>query len=173
MQVLGFMRKPMKKTVYRGESLLKPFPPLLVVNTPMKYSKDIPIETGDKITLKPFSLEYNHEIGEEVWKVLRSVQPLEVTSEINPRGSVTVLEPGKLNCEWYILTSAINKIIKRKMYGIWDDVDKRFVFGIRRHTSELATEKFRKDYFKVSHMWRYEVKEIPYGFINPPNPTKY
>lgn len=55
-------------------------------------------------------------------------------------------------------------------YGIWNSVTKRFVFGIREATPERAWQKFCR-IGEVSFAWRYNTKEIPLGWENPPNPT--
>lgn len=67
----------------------------------------------------------------------------------------------------------MTKSHKPIVYGIWNTVDKRFVFGIKEDTADKAAKHFKSECRKLSYMWRYEVKRIPDGWINPPNPTKY
>jgi len=56
------------------------------------------------------------------------------------------------------------------MYGIWNDVEKRFVFGITETTKDAAWRKFVKRVGKTSYKWRFEARAIPKGFSNPKNP---
>ena len=56
------------------------------------------------------------------------------------------------------------------MYGIWNNVTKRFVFGIREETPIKALRAFRKKVPERSYYWRYDARKIPEGFKNPPNP---
>lgn len=58
-------------------------------------------------------------------------------------------------------------------YGIWNDVDKRFVFGIREETRKKAWKKFRDKVGSLSYCCRYGTKEIPEGWKNPKNPIQY
>lgn len=58
-------------------------------------------------------------------------------------------------------------------YGIWNSVDKRFVFGIKESTKQKAYKAFRNKVGNLSYLYRYEARKIPDGFKNPPNPTKY
>lgn len=57
------------------------------------------------------------------------------------------------------------------MYGIWNGMTKRFVFGIRETTEARAWRAFVKRVGKTSYKWRYEVRRIPEGWVNPPNPV--
>ena len=54
-------------------------------------------------------------------------------------------------------------------YGIWNSVEKRFVFGIAAETPRKAERAFRKA-CSGWRRWRYEIKPIPEGFKNPRNP---
>lgn len=56
------------------------------------------------------------------------------------------------------------------MYGIWNSVDKRFVFGIREATQDAAWKKFVGKAGKTSYKWRFKIKKYPEGFRNKPNP---
>lgn len=62
---------------------------------------------------------------------------------------------------------------KKKVYGIWNSLDKRFVFGIKEESKLKANKAFQKECGKLAYLWRYTAKEIPVGFKNPKNPTKY
>lgn len=57
------------------------------------------------------------------------------------------------------------------MYGIWNAVARRFVFGIREETKRAAWRKFVKTVGPTSYKWRFEVRPIPPGFKNPKNPN--
>lgn len=54
-------------------------------------------------------------------------------------------------------------------YGVWNSVEKRFVFGIAAETPRKAERAFRKTCVNW-RQWRYEIKPIPEGFKNPRNP---
>lgn len=54
-------------------------------------------------------------------------------------------------------------------YGIWNSIEKRFVFGIAAETPRKAERAFRKTCINW-RMWRYEIKPIPDDFKNPRNP---
>lgn len=58
-------------------------------------------------------------------------------------------------------------------WGIWNSVDKRFVFGIRESSRQDAIKAFKRKVGKLSYCYRYMPKVIPNGFENPPNPIKY
>lgn len=56
------------------------------------------------------------------------------------------------------------------LYGIWNSVTKRFVYGIKEFNQETAWKKFVNMVPKEIHMkWRYEVRKIPKGWVNPKN----
>lgn len=57
------------------------------------------------------------------------------------------------------------------MYGIWNDVQKRFVFGIRTNTAEGAYRELKKRIGKDYYKWRYSARPIPPGWLNPKNPN--
>lgn len=54
-------------------------------------------------------------------------------------------------------------------YGIWNSIEKRFVFGIAAETPRKAEQAFRKTCINW-RKWRYEIKPIPDDFKNPRNP---
>lgn len=54
-------------------------------------------------------------------------------------------------------------------YGVWNNAEKRFVFGIAAETPRKAERAFRKTCINW-RQWRYEIKPIPEGFKNPRNP---
>lgn len=54
-------------------------------------------------------------------------------------------------------------------YGVWNNAEKRFVFGIAAETPRKAERAFRKTCVNW-RQWRYEIKPIPEGFKNPRNP---
>lgn len=60
-----------------------------------------------------------------------------------------------------------------QIWGIWNSVDKRFVFGIREPSKQAALTAFKKKVGKLSYLYRYQPKVIPKDFKNPPNPTRY
>lgn len=55
------------------------------------------------------------------------------------------------------------------MYGIWNSITKRFVFGIKETSKRAAENKLFKKAGKGAYCDRYEVRLIPDGFVNPPN----
>lgn len=55
------------------------------------------------------------------------------------------------------------------MWGIWNSVEKRFVFGIREETAAKADRAFFHKVGKTAYKWRYEPRIIPNGWINPKN----
>lgn len=56
-------------------------------------------------------------------------------------------------------------------YGVWNNVTKRFCFGIAAKTREEAQIEFcAKAPKPVLYRWRYEVKPIPKSWVNPKNP---
>lgn len=56
------------------------------------------------------------------------------------------------------------------VYGIWNSMTKRFVFGIRQPTKGKALRSLRAEIGKDAHKWRYEVRTIPQGWENKKNP---
>lgn len=58
------------------------------------------------------------------------------------------------------------------MWGIWDVHDRRFVFGICKPTSEEAFARLKLEIGKRAYKWKYEVRKIPVGWRNRPNPRK-
>lgn len=60
-----------------------------------------------------------------------------------------------------------------KKYGMWNGIDKRFVFGINANSPTEAEREFKTKAGKESYKYRYSVKEIPEGFVNPKNPRRY
>ena len=55
------------------------------------------------------------------------------------------------------------------MFGIWNDVEKRFVFGIREKTAEKAVNAFFHKVGKTAYKWRFEPRFIPKNWVNPKN----
>lgn len=55
-------------------------------------------------------------------------------------------------------------------YGIWNDVDERFVFGIREHSPAAALDKLLRKIGKLGYGWKFSVMVIPDGWRNPSNP---
>jgi hypothetical protein len=55
------------------------------------------------------------------------------------------------------------------MFGIWNNVEKRFVFGIREETAAKAEKAFFHKVGKTAYKWRFEVRTIPEGWVNPKN----
>lgn len=55
------------------------------------------------------------------------------------------------------------------MYGVWNSITEKFVYGIKAETKEEAERALREIAGKGSYCWRYTVKPIPDGFVNPPN----
>lgn len=56
------------------------------------------------------------------------------------------------------------------MYGIWNDIEKRFVFGINAPTKRAAWRQFTNAVGKTAYKWRFEIRVIPPNFKNPKNP---
>lgn len=56
-------------------------------------------------------------------------------------------------------------------WGIWNDVTKRFVFGIREETEKKAWRRFVRENPSIWRKIRYDTKKIPDGWVNPPNPN--
>ena len=56
------------------------------------------------------------------------------------------------------------------MYGIWNGMTGRFVFGIREDTKSKALAEFKKKAPELWRYWQYEVRRIPRNFKNPRNP---
>ena len=55
------------------------------------------------------------------------------------------------------------------MFGIWNDVEKRFVFGIRKATAKEAEKAFFNKVGRTARKWQFSVREIPDNWINPKN----
>jgi hypothetical protein len=58
-----------------------------------------------------------------------------------------------------------------KRFGVWNGVQKRFVFGINEDSPKKAAQKLRDKIGKDSMKWRYEVRTIPPNWHNPVNPN--
>lgn len=59
----------------------------------------------------------------------------------------------------------------KKAFGIWSSIDRRFMFGIREPTKRLAKRAFI-DRAGFHPSWCHEIREVPDGWENPPNPRK-
>lgn len=60
------------------------------------------------------------------------------------------------------------------MYGIWNHIEKRFVFGIKEETKTKARNKFKSLVPReVYSKYRYETRIIPPDFVNPKNKINY
>ena len=57
------------------------------------------------------------------------------------------------------------------MYGVWNAVQKRFVFGIVEETPGRAQRALFHKIGKGAYKWRYEVRKIPPNWRNPKNPN--
>lgn len=55
------------------------------------------------------------------------------------------------------------------MYGIWNAVEKRFVFGIREESAAKAEKAFFHKVGKTAYKWRFGPRIIPEGWNNPKN----
>lgn len=56
------------------------------------------------------------------------------------------------------------------VYGVWNSITKRFVYGIRESSEKRARAALRK----ATGGWRcyrYDVRRIPEGYENPINET--
>lgn len=56
------------------------------------------------------------------------------------------------------------------MYGIWNSITKRFVFGISEPTKTLALKKFKQLNPGGWRCHRYDIRRVPTKWTNPPNP---
>lgn len=52
-------------------------------------------------------------------------------------------------------------------WGVWNGVEKRFVFGIAEPSQRKAQAEFERKC--GSPLWRYSVRKIPRGWVNPKN----
>lgn len=57
------------------------------------------------------------------------------------------------------------------MYGVFNAVQKRFVFGIQEQTARAAERALFKRIGKDAYKWRYEIRKIPANWHNPKNPN--
>jgi len=56
------------------------------------------------------------------------------------------------------------------MWGIWNSITKRFVFGIVEATKGRAEREFKRKVGKDTYYkWRYEARRIPPNWKNPKN----
>lgn len=58
-----------------------------------------------------------------------------------------------------------------RRFGIWNDVQKRFVFGINEESANRARHELQRKIGKDAYKWRYEVRVIPQNWRNPENPN--
>ena len=58
-----------------------------------------------------------------------------------------------------------------ELYGIWNDMQKRFVFGIKETSPQRASKALFRRIGKGAYRWRYSIKAIPRNWRNPPNPN--
>ena len=61
--------------------------------------------------------------------------------------------------------------VNNKRYGIWNDVQKQFVFGINEDSKNRAMRELQRKIGKDAFKWRYEVRVIPQNWHNPENPN--
>ena len=57
------------------------------------------------------------------------------------------------------------------LYGVWNDMQKRFVFGIKETSPRGAEKALFRRIGKGAYRWRYSIKQIPRNWRNPPNPN--
>ena len=57
------------------------------------------------------------------------------------------------------------------MYGVWNTMTKRFVFGIAEETKGRASRALFHKIGRKAYKWRYEVRKIPPNWKNPKNPN--
>lgn len=57
------------------------------------------------------------------------------------------------------------------MFGVWNDVQKRFVFGIKEPSAQKAWKALYKKIYKDAYKYRYFIRVIPDGWVNPANPN--
>ena len=55
------------------------------------------------------------------------------------------------------------------VYGVWNGMTKRFVYGIREPSKRLAQKRLFEAAGKGAYCWRYEIKPIPDKWVNPKN----
>lgn len=55
-------------------------------------------------------------------------------------------------------------------WGVYNSVEKRFVFGIDKPSKSAAWKAFRKKYTQKYVPWRYELRPIPPDWVNKRNP---
>ena len=80
-----------------------------------------------------------------------------------------------------ILLTSLNAVVAAKlsrgikevfsMYGVWNDMQKRFVFGIKETSPRRAEKALFHRIGKSAYKWRYSIKKIPSNWRNPPNPN--
>jgi len=58
------------------------------------------------------------------------------------------------------------------IYGIWNGVEKRFVFGIKEPTAEKAWSEFTRKCASW-RKYRFEVKPVPKDWVNPRNSREW
>ena len=58
-----------------------------------------------------------------------------------------------------------------KEYGIWNSVQKRFVFGIKESSKKKAIKALENKVGIDVYKWRYSIRTIPENWRNPKNPN--
>lgn len=61
--------------------------------------------------------------------------------------------------------------VQGPQYGVWNDMQKRFVFGIVKDTPRAAQKALFVRIGKGAYRWRYSIRKIPVGWQNPRNPN--
>ncbi len=71
------------------------------------------------------------------------------------------------------MLGAVVKVTSKEvpLYGVWNDMQKRFVFGIVETTLRWAQKALFRRIGKSAYKWRYSIKKIPSNWRNPPNPN--
>lgn len=71
------------------------------------------------------------------------------------------------------MSGAVVKVVPKEvpLYGVWNDMQKRFVFGIVETTPRRAQKALFRRIGKNAYRWRYSIKKIPSNWRNPPNPN--
>lgn len=57
------------------------------------------------------------------------------------------------------------------LYGVWNGMQKRFVFGIKETSPRRAEKALFRRIGKDAYRWRYSIKAIPRNWRNPSNPN--
>ena len=78
-----------------------------------------------------------------------------------------------IDCTTLYRKPMLSEDTKGHVWGMWNNVERRFVFGIMEKSKEKAWEKFWEVAGKTAYKWRFDTKIISKDWVNPKNTNSF